>query len=46
MEANGDAKVKEILADMLEHQVDDWTPFKIEIEQTEAQEIGVSFEDE
>ena len=46
IETNGDAKVKEILADMLEHQVDDWTPFKIEIEQTEAQEIGVSFEDE
>lgn len=28
----GDEKVKEILKDMLEHQIDDWTPFKVEVE--------------
>ena len=46
VETNGDSKVKEILKDMLEHQVDDWTPFKIEIEQTEAAQLDINFEEE
>lgn len=42
----GNEAVENILRDMLEHQVDDWTPFKIEISQTKAAELGVRFEEE
>lgn len=31
----GDKYVKDILADMLEHQIDDWTPFKLEIKRVD-----------
>ena len=42
----GREKVESILKDMLEHQINDWTPFKIEISQTKAASIGIEFEDE
>ena len=42
----GESKVESILADMLEHQIDDWTPFKIEISQTHADELELNFDDE
>jgi hypothetical protein len=29
----GDEKVKEILSDILTHQIEDWTPFRVDIEQ-------------
>ena len=53
IEVNGDwlnsvgkEHVESILKDMLEHQVDDWTPFKIEIMQTKAEELSIYVEDE
>lgn len=42
----GEAKVESILKDMLEHQVNDWTPFKIEITQTKAEQLGINFEED
>lgn len=42
----GEEKVESILRDMLEHQIDDWVPFKIEVTQTRAEELGVNLEDE
>ena len=42
----GEQKVEEILKDMLEHQIDDWVPFKVEITQTKAAELGIDLEDE
>ena len=31
---------------MLEHQIDDWTPFKVEIEQTIAEELSLNLDDD
>lgn len=42
----GKYKVEDILRDLLEHQVDDWTPFKIEIAQTQAESLGLDLGDE
>lgn len=42
----GEVKVEEILRDMLEHQVDDWIPFKIEVVQTKAEALGIDLEEE
>lgn len=40
----GEDKVKSILRDMLEHQIDDWTPFQVEIEKIELDEMNIEFE--
>lgn len=42
----GDEHVCEVLKDMLEHQIDDWTPFKVEISQTHADKLGLDFEED
>lgn len=43
----GGEKVESIIRDMLEHQIDDWIPFKLEVSPTEAAELGIDFgEDE
>lgn len=42
----GSEHVEEILRDMLEHQVDDWIPFKIEVVQTKAEALGIDLEEE
>lgn len=39
VEEIGDSKVCEILTDILEHQIDDWTPFKVEVSQVEKAEL-------
>ncbi len=42
----GDDGVKSILKDMLEHQIDNWTPFKVEIAQTIAEELSLNLDDD
>lgn len=42
---NGDKYVEDILRDMLEHQINDWTPFQIEINKTEASKLRINFEE-
>ena len=42
----GAETVESILKDMLEHQVDDWIPFKIEVMQTKAEALGIDLEEE
>lgn len=42
----GKDKVNAVLHDMLEHQVDDWTPFKIEVTETKAESLEDKFEDD
>ena len=46
IESNGAEYVETLLKDILEHQVDDWTPFKIEVKQTKAESLGLDLEDE
>lgn len=53
IEVNGDwlnnagtEKVENILRDMLEHQIDDWTPFKIEVTQTQAEKLENEFDED
>lgn len=46
IDAVGADEVEAVLRDMLEHQVDDWTPFKIEVVPTKAEELGLSFDEE
>ena len=41
-----DEKVEYILRDMLEHQIDDWTPFKIEVVQTSGNNMALDFDEE
>ena len=31
---------------MLEHQLDDWIPFKVEIEQTKADDLDIEYIDD
>lgn len=42
----GEEHVESVLRDMLEHQVDDWIPFKIEVVQTKAEALGIDLEEE
>lgn len=42
----GKDKVNAVLHDMLEHQIDDWTPFKIEVTETKAESLADEFEEE
>jgi len=42
----GENEVEAILRDMLEHQIDNWTPFKIEVTQTKAEELTLEFDEE
>ena len=42
----GNAEVERIIRDMFEHQIDNWTPFKIEVMQTKAEELGIRFDSE
>lgn len=42
----GDEQVTSILRDMLEHQINDWLPFQVEVSQTKAEELEVRFDDE
>lgn len=46
LEEVGKYKVNAVLHDMLEHQIDDWTPFKIEVTETKAESLEEEFEDE
>lgn len=46
VESNGEEYVENLLRDMLEHQVNDWTPFKIEVVQTKAESLGLNLDDE
>jgi hypothetical protein len=53
IEVNGDwlnevgaDEVEKILRDMLEHQINDWTPFKIEVVQTHAEQLGIRFNED
>lgn len=53
IEANGDwvntvgnDEVVRVLRDMLEHQIDDWTPFKVDVKVAKPEDLEVSFEDE
>jgi hypothetical protein len=39
VEQNGESKTAEILRDIFEHQIDDWTPFKVEIKLLEEVDI-------
>jgi hypothetical protein len=42
----GSDEVEKILRDMLEHQINDWTPFKIEVVQTHAEQLGIRFNED
>lgn len=42
----GKDKVNAVLHDMLEHQIDDWTPFKIEVTETKAESLADEIEEE
>lgn len=42
----GDEAVETIIRDMLEHQINDWIPFKLEVSKTEAAELGVDLGDD
>lgn len=46
LDSVGEESVENTLRDMLEHQVDDWTPFKIEVVQTQAESLGLDLDDE
>lgn len=37
----GQERVKEVLRDILEHQIDDWVPFKVEINKVEHKDIDI-----
>ena len=39
-------QVKAIIRDMVEHQIDDWTPFKLEVEEIDASEWKDTDEDD
>lgn len=42
----GQDYVINLLRDILEHQVDDWTPFKVEVQPVTAEELGVYFDED
>lgn len=39
----GNENVTNTLRDILEHQINDWTPFKVEIEQTKAEDLNIDY---
>lgn len=43
---NGDTAVEAIIRDMLEHQIDDWIPFKLEVNKTQAVDLGLNLGDD
>lgn len=42
----GQQEVENILRDMLEHQIEDWEPFKLEVGPVNAEELGIEDDDE
>ena len=42
----GNDYVESLLKDMLEHQINDWTPFKVEVSQTIAEELSTDMGDD
>lgn len=42
----GDDTVVEVLKDMLEHQLNDWTPFMVEVSKTSAEKLDINLEDD
>lgn len=42
----GAEKVEATIRDMLEHQIDDWIPFKLEVNKTQAVELGIDLGDD
>lgn len=42
----GIEEVEKTLRDIMEHQINDWTPFKVEIEQVEKGDLGIEIEDD
>ena len=46
LDSVGKEVVENTLRDMLEHQVDNWTPFQVEVEQVGNDELSLSFDEE
>jgi DNA polymerase I-like protein with 3'-5' exonuclease and polymerase domains len=46
LEKVGNEEVERILRDMLEHRIDDWVPFKIEVVQTQASDLDFSYDED